>query len=520
MAEQTSSNDLRALAALLRRRAWTIILCAVLLPAAAAGLSLLQNERYSASALLLFQDPEFDQQLFGSSLQPRSRDSDREAATNVRLLSVDEVADRTASFDAIQALLPGITGAGVAEKIVVRPEGQADIASVTAEDGDPRVASSLANVFAEEFIAFRRSADQATIEAAQRTVQRQLDELAGSGPEARERRRSLQERAEDLGIMASLQTGNAELVQRADIPRSPSSPRIARNVVVGAVLGVLLGLVMAFLIDRFDRRFRHPREIEHAFERPLLASIPEQSRDQRTYPVPSSSLEPFRILRSNLRYFNLDRRITSLLITSAEVGDGKSMIAGRLAAAAAAAGDRVLLVDADLRRSTLSGAFRIPGGKPGLSITISSAVPLADAVRPVRLGALVADAADDAELDVLTAGPPAPNPTELLESDRMTELLRTAERTYDLVIVDTPPATVVPDAVPLMRVASGVIVVARLGHSSRDAARHLRKQLDLVAAPTLGVVVNSVPKAAGPYYGGYETEGRENVAGRRASALR
>jgi Mrp family chromosome partitioning ATPase len=116
-------------------------------------------------------------------------------------------------------------------------------------------------------------------------------------------------------------------------------------------------------------------------------------------------------------------------------------------------------------------------------------------------------------MDVLFSGPPPPNPTEMLESDRMRELLIHAQATYDLVIIDSPPIAVVPDAIPLIPQVSGVLVVSRVGHSTRDAIRRLHDQLTNMKAPTLGIVVNGIRVDEGGYYGyyGYESGARNGT---------
>jgi succinoglycan biosynthesis transport protein ExoP len=520
VADRTSSDDLRGLLAVLKRRAPVILACVVLVPLAALGFSLLQDKQYSASALLLFRDPAFDQQLFGSSVLPQSGDADREAATNIRLVSARGVADRAAASDKVQQLRPDVTGADVAEMIKARPQGQADIAAVTATDSDPQFSALLANVFAREFIVYRRDTDRATIEGARRLVERQLQNLVDEGVSTASRRESLEQRAEELGILASLQTGNAELVQRASVPTTPSAPRTKRNVAVGVVFGLLLGLGLAFLIERFDRRFRDTKDMEETFERPILALVPQIRRGSgRRTGGDGLDLEAFRMLRANLRYFNLDRQIQSLLVTSAAPGDGKTTVSHNLAAAAAEAGDRVLLIEADLRRPTLAQRLEQRPDRPGLTTLIASKLPLHHAVQPVALSTWLSNVSSDASLDVLFAGPQPPNPIDLLESERMREIIRDAEDEYDLVIVDTPPTSVVSDAIPLVKLVSGVIVVSRLGRSTRDAARRLREQLELLDAPVLGVVANFVPSAPGYYgYYGYGSTGEPSVEQRKEPA--
>jgi receptor protein-tyrosine kinase len=206
------------------------------------------------------------------------------------------------------------------------------------------------------------------------------------------------------------------------------------------------------------------------------------------------------MLRANLRYFNVDREIKSVLITSATPGEGKSTVAMYLALAAASSGARVLLVESDLRRPTLNRRLGISSSH-GISEVLAGARELRSAIDHIELESGTASHT----LDVLTAGPIPPNPSDLVESDKMRQIIRAAESAYDLVIVDTPPTSVVSDAIPLVRLVSGVLVVTRLGKTTKDSAHHLRDQLENLDANVLGVVVNSASRRAG--YGsqsGYE----------------
>jgi receptor protein-tyrosine kinase len=381
--------------------------------------------------------------------------------------------------------------------VTIGSGGLADVVSITATDPKPAFAPRLANTFAEQYIAFRRSADRSKVNDALRLVQRQLRDPALAG------RRNLQNRAEELRILASLQTGNAELVQRASVPSSPSSPNVFRNTLLAGVVGLLLGVGLAFLFDRLDRRLRDPREIEGIFGRPILGTIPRSrslaERAPSTGAVSSADAEAFRMLRANLRYFNVDHEIRSLVVTSSAPGDGKTTVAWNLAAAGASAGKRSLLIEADLRRPRVAEGRGISPG-PGLSHVLAGQGSLSSVIQHVKLSGGNGDV-PSGTLDVVVAGALPPNPTDLIESDRMRQVIHEAEESYDLVVLDTPPTSVVSDAIPLLREVSGVIVVVRLGKSARESVHQLRNQLRNLNAPTLGVVINAVSRGAGEGYG-------------------
>jgi capsular exopolysaccharide synthesis family protein len=300
-------------------------------------------------------------------------------------------------------------------------------------------------------------------------------------------------------------------VQPARPPTAAASPKIPRNVAIGVVLGVILGLLLAVLFDRLDRRLRDPREVEELFERPILGAIPESRalarRGADESALPAVDAEAFRMLRANLRYFNIDRQVRSVLITSAAPGDGKSTVAWNLAAAAAGAGAKVLLLESDLRHPSLAAAQQVKS-TPGLSNVLSGTARLEDVTQKVEIPERTNGRSPHRTMDVVTAGPLPPNPTDLMDSKQMEDVIRAGEENYELVVIDTPPTSVVSDAIPLVTKVSGVIVVSRLGKSTREAIMHLRNQLRNLDAPTLGVVVNALGSRGGQYgygyaYGGY-----------------
>ncbi len=207
---------------IIRRRLLPAVACLILVPAIAVGYSLSQPKEYAATASLLFRnDTGVDQQLFGGNAtqsQP-STDPTREAATNLELASLTTIAYQTAT-----RFKHGLTGDDVAGKVKATPVGQSNVVSIVARDSDPALAADLANAFARQFIAFRRAADQSKLLETQQLVERELARLS-RGQRDGPRGRQLATRADELRILASLQTGNAELVQSARVPTSPASPR-------------------------------------------------------------------------------------------------------------------------------------------------------------------------------------------------------------------------------------------------------------------------------------------------------
>jgi capsular exopolysaccharide synthesis family protein len=478
-----------------------IIGCTLLTACLALVFSLTQTKQYTARASLLFRDPGFDSRLFGSSTSD-NQDPTREAATNITLVSLDAVADRTArTFDR------GLTGDEISNKVSVQSEGQSDVASVQATDHRPEIAADLANAFAENYIVFRRDADRRKVLEAQKLVQADFDRLppeAQAGSEGQ----SLQRQISRLSTLAALQTGNAELVQRATVPTGPSSPKTARNTILGLVFGLLLGVTAAFLLERLDRRLRDPNDFQESLRLPILAEITESKSLENSadgYATSGPEGAAFQMLRARLRYFNVDRNIRSVLISSAAPGEGKTTIARNLAANGALAGLRAVLIEADLHQPTVARSGKIDFS-PGLSELLSGQSSLESALQRIVVQEPGTNGGETHGFDVIVAGSRPPNPVELLESEGMRDLVATVSSDYDLVVIDSPPLPVVPDAIPLATMVGGVIVVATVSKTTRDEANTIRVQLESLKAPVLGIVLNRTPRKWRRYYGYYSSQ--------------
>ncbi|HEX4307105.1 MAG TPA: polysaccharide biosynthesis tyrosine autokinase [Solirubrobacterales bacterium] len=495
-------SELERVLSVLWRRGLLIVICMIVGGGVALGVSKLQTKEYSATASLLFRNPGFAEDLFGTTSQQETTDPTREAATNQKLVGLDVVGLRAAKH------LDGLNPEEVSAMVHVSSEGEADVVSVTATSPEPAQAKEVANTFARQFIAFRAETDRSKLVEAKKLAEAELGRLS-HGQQNGPRGQALSRGAEKLGILASLQTGNAELVQPAELPTSASSPKTARNTALGLILGLIVGIVLAFLLERLNRHLRDPEEARDAFDLPILAVVPESKAIMATNEgsaapdLPFSENESFQMLRASLRYFNVDREIRSVVVTSSSAGVGKSTVSWNLARIAAHS-SRVVIIETDLRKPTLARQHGLRSG-PGLAALLTHQVSLDEAIQSKSLAALIDGDGDGSTsmntLDVLVAGPPPPNPAELIESKTMRDVHSQLRERYDLIVFDTAPIGVVSDAFPLLREVDGVIVVVRLGHSTRDHAEHLREQLDRLDAPTLGVVANGMKARRGGRYG-------------------
>jgi polysaccharide biosynthesis transport protein len=502
---QTTLSLEQVLGVLRRRWAWTA-LCVVLVAGAAYGFSKHQTKKYTATASLVFNENQLGQAVSGL---PVTNNGSQQAQqnTNLRLVQLGDMAAKTASQ-------LGMTKDQVSSALDVSAQAESNIVNVSATATKPELAAKIANTYVTQFVTEQQSSNHAYYTTALKQLDKQL-----AGLSRRERGSAaglaLQDRAQSLATLAELRSGNVQIAQAATIPTSPSSPKVARNTILGGVLGLLLGLGIAFLRERFDRQIREPQDLEAIYELPLLGVVPESAalarsargpgsgkrRNRRGITegaLPPSEEEAFHLIRAHLRYFNVDRELRTVLVVSAAPRDGKTTVARHLARAAAAMGSVVLLVEADLRRPTLAQELDLQPG-PGLADVLIGALPLWYATQMSELDAPSPNGSRSEmrpggrSLDVLVAGAPLPpNPSELIESHAMEGLLEHAMSTYDLVVIDTPPLTAVSDAFPLLRRVDGVIVVGRVGRGRRDAAQRLHTTLAGTGAPLLGVVANGV----------------------------
>lgn len=326
-------------------------------------------------------------------------------------------------------------------------------------------------------------------------------------------RRIAQELSESFSTLFNQQFGRAAPVAQgqtrvepltstiwdpARVEPEPVSPRPVRNVVVAAFLGLVLGLIAAYLREHFDRGLRTREEVEAAFGLPVVGQIPSvRPRGGEERPVAWSGVgemsEAFRALRANLQYVAVKRPLRSILVTSASPEQGKTTVTANLSLAIARSGATTIVLEGDLRRPRLEEAFRLAGEGPGLTSVLVGAASLEDAIVEVPLNEGEAGSSIRGKIDLIPSGPIPPNPTELLSSLQMTTLLDRVGVSYDYVLVDSPPLLLVADAIELARSVDGVLLVVRRGKASTDEARELRSTVERLGINLVGVVFTDAP---------------------------
>jgi non-specific protein-tyrosine kinase len=298
------------------------------------------------------------------------------------------------------------------------------------------------------------------------------------------------------------------LVEPARLPTAPISPNVPASVALAALLGLLVTLSAALLIEYFDDSIRDPERLQEATSLLLLGMIGhfgdrlKQIRTTSALRTQGPHAEAFRSLRTQLQFLSLDTPLRSLLVTSPRPRDGKTTTAANLGAITAQAGLRVVVVETDLRRPSIHEEFGVPNTR-GLSTLLLESDP--DPI-PYLLECGIEN------LQVLPSGPLPPNPAELLGHARMQRVLERLREHVDLAILDAPPALQVTDAAVVARHVDGVLLVARYGATGLGALTRARDELTRVGARVLGVVLNAAPTASGYYGYGYYTSGAERTS--------
>src|SRR5262245_46126889 len=305
---------------------------------------------------------------------------------------------------------------------------------------------------------------------------------------------SLMQRTKETGISGELKTSNIRVVDAAETPRRPASPNRRNNLILAFFGGAALAVGLAFFFEYFDNRIKTPDEVRQGLGLAFLGMVPALFGKAIENPlinngVPANFSEGFRALRTNLLFASDDAGHRSLVVTSTGPGEGKTMVAANIGVALAQAGERVLLVDADMRRPRLHNVFE-KAQKPGLSNVLVGNAKSSESIHVTAVPGLW----------VMPAGINPPNPAELLGSKRFREFMISAGQHFDWVIIDTPPVMAVTDSAVAAHVTKGVLFVVGAEMTSIGAARSALEQLERARARMLGAVLNRVDLQHNAYY--------------------
>ncbi|MGE5359681.1 MAG: GumC family protein [Bacteroidales bacterium] len=304
---------------------------------------------------------------------------------------------------------------------------------------------------------------------------------------------SLLQRTSETGISSKVEATNIRQVDKAEPPRVPILPRTGRDLTLAFLIAAFCGVGLAFGFEYLDNRIKSPDEVKLHLDLPFLGMIPtvkdHADRALINNGVPAEFSESFQSVRTSVLFSSADQGAHKLVVTSTGPGEGKSLVASNMAMALAQAGQRVLLIDGDMRRPRVHEIFG-ENQEPGLSNVLTAQSLLPECVRKTAVD----------KLFVLPAGVIPPNPAELLASKRFAEFLLGLNAAYDWVVIDSPPVLAVADAAIYATTASGVLFVVAADRTTRQAARAALDQLHAVDAKMIGAVLNGVNITRNPYY--------------------
>jgi polysaccharide biosynthesis transport protein len=496
-AEERGTPTLLDYLLVLRRWKWSFLLPVVLVPAIAVFISARKAPTYEASAQVLLQGQNVAESLSGVS--PGNVDPARAAQTEADLARVPEVARRALA----EARVLGLTPQKLLKSSSVSASASSDFLRFSVTNPDPAVARSLATGYAQAFTDYRHDLDTEELAATHQSVLQRIERLDKAGLRGSALYRSLVQKEQELTSIEALQTSSARLVDPAVRTTKIGSQKV-RNGLIGLALGLVLGLMLAFLRDALDTRVRSLETIRKRLGLLLLGSLPAPPRRLAradrlvmTEAPMSHEAEPFRSLRASLDFANADARARTIMVTSAVDAEGKSTTVGNLAVALARAGRHVVLVDFDLRSPYIHRLFDLPE-RPGLIDIELGNTSLEDALRPVALAEQDSTAEDrnlptrrGGRLEVLPAGHPIKDP-DGAELEVAITIERLRDRA-DVVLIDAAPLLPVGDTIALSAYVDAIILVVRLNALRSSALDDLRRILSSSPAAKLGFVLTGAP---------------------------
>lgn len=446
--------DLRDYVRVLRKRWRLVAVCTLLAIGAAAIVTWQATPVYQAST-----------QLFVAARDTSSDVNSLNAGGQFTQQRVQSYADIVNSPEVTQAVAArlgnGLSAKQIADEISASAPLNTVLLNIDVKDTSPRRAQQIADAVSDEFATF--AADLETPDG------------SGTSPV------------------------KVTVVKHASLPSSPVSPRKALNLALGLLVGLAIGVGGAVLRETLDTSVKDPEQLQRELDLPTLGAIaydPDApKRPLIVHADPKSSrAEAFRQLRTNLQFIDIDAAPRSIVLTSSIPEEGKTTTTTNLAIALAQSGTRVVLIEGDLRRPKMADYLGIEGAV-GLTSVLIGRVGLEEAVQPWG---------PDGLLHVLPSGPTPPNPSELLGSQGMAEIVRELEVTYDLVLIDAPPLLPVTDAAVMAAVCSGAVVVTRYGHTKREQLSRAIEALRSVGALVYGAVLTMTPlRGPDSYYYGY-----------------
>ena len=399
---------------------------------------------------------------------------------------------------------------------------------IVVTDVDPERSKKIADELAAQLVLLSPTSPQPEDQGRQKFINQQLDNIEVQIKETEDEIEKLQEELSTLisaqqildtqnqisalqsklntmqdeygDLLANTQQGainTLTIIESASPTSSPIGPKKGLTMLLAAAIGFILAACEAYLLEFLDDSLKSANDVEHLFSAPIIGHIFEQGdgKDEENRLYTADDLghplaDAFRALRTNIEMSQADQPLKTILVTSADIGDGKTSVAANLALSIAQRDKEVVLLDADLRRPSVHDFFGLTNDQ-GLVDLISDRAAISDVLR----------CKEDKKVAVLTSGDTPPNPTELLSSEKFDQLLSRVKETTDVVIIDGPPF-IVADAMVIASKVDGVLLVVRPGHTRRSLALGALEQIKLAGAKVVGVVLNRIPLRGADYYTG------------------
>ena len=510
--EESFELDLKNYVSIVKRWWWLFLAVSI----TSAGLAFLVSvfyitPVYEAKTILLIQTPDTKDSDYTSLIT-----SEKLANTYSQLMKT-----RPVLISVINRLNLKMTVDSLQTTITIRPIPNTQLIEVKIKSNDPNMAAQIVNSLASVYIEQHQAMQTYRFKESKQRIAAQLSALDNQTKETkvmldaisknpdkqsekdilqmllgqyRQNYTNLLQTYEEIQMAEMGATANIVQMENAYPPDKPISPNVTANTILVFVIAFVLVLGAVVLIEALDNTIKKSEQVTQKLKLPVLGTVSGHTTEPGkpvTISQPRSHVaESFRSLRTSIQFASVDAPMTSLLITSPMLGDGKTTIASNLAIVIAQSGQKVMLIDADLRRPRLHTIFALRN-RPGLSrLFVQTDLPLTEAIQSTEVPGL----------SVIPSGFLPPNPLELMGSERMLELLEQARELADMVIIDAPPITAVSDAVVLSKRVDAVLLVISVGKTQIEASVETMEQLTRAGTRLIGVVMNDKKSKKSRYY--------------------
>lgn len=513
--EEETSIDLRKNLALIFHWLWLIALAVIMAGGAAYFVSQHMTPIYQSSTTLLINEAPANKTTEYNNILTSERLAKTYAEMIVKRPVLDEV---------IWRLSLGYWPEQLAEMISVTPVRDTQLITITVESANMNHSTAIANALVVVFTEQLQESQSSRFSASKENLQKQITESEAQIAKIRDEMDAARDRDEIARletrlnqyeqINANLVMGyeqirtteaqsasNVEQIEKAVNNPIPVRPKTVQNTLLAALMGMVLAVGGVFLFDALDDTIKSPEDIQNKLHLPVLGAIPCFEEPEDGQPISQSAprspvTEAFRSLRLNIQYSSVDAPLHTLIVTSPAPSEGKTTVVSNLAVVMSKTGKRVTVLDADMHCPRVHSSFKV-NFQPGLSsLFLSPLCHLNGTFQETRIESLY----------VVSAGELPPNPSELLGSKKMSEIISLVVEKSDLVIIDTPPILSVTDATVLAPQVDGVLLVVKPGATKISMLTALVEQLHRVGARVIGVVINGVDKKNrryGYYYRNY-----------------